>query len=106
MNPNQVTGTFKALNDVSPKVQGRRFMAAIGSYGGQAFTGTVNIMWIDGAGLTRRVTDSTGAVISLTAAEQQVAFDMQTPVTCYLQCTALSAGNIPYFLGGARSVDY
>jgi hypothetical protein len=95
---NQIAGTFTGLQ-TSPKIEGRRFLAAVGEYGAATWAGTINVMWVDVNGVIRRGTDASGNVVTLTSNEQQVMLDFACPVTAWLQCTAFTSGNIKWFLG-------
>jgi hypothetical protein len=96
---NITTGTFNGADTPSGKIQGRRFEAAVGEYGGASWTATINLFWQDAAGVVRRATDATGTVIDLNTNEQAVVFDFAIPVVAWLQPTSYTSGAVKYSLG-------
>lgn len=96
---NITTGIITGLNNPSGKISGRRFLAAVGSYGAAPWTATISLFAEYPDGSIRRATDATGTVIALNANEQQVLFDFGTPVTAWLEATSYTSGNIKYVLG-------
>jgi hypothetical protein len=94
------TKTFTGLGQTG-RLQGRRFLAAIGSDGASSFTAAVQLKWIDGAGAVHTLADSDGTEVSLTVNNQTLVFDFGVNVTAYLECTSYTSGPVVAYLAAA-----
>jgi hypothetical protein len=91
------TKTFTGLGQTG-RLQGRRFLAVIGSDGASSFTAVVQLKWIGGDGAVHTLTGSDGTDVSLTVNNQMVAYDFGVNVTAYLECTSYTSGPVAAYL--------